>query len=213
MSRFDRLLDQLTLANQLTLLRLAAVPALAITLLGGQHGWALGLFVGAAITDRLDGIAARRLGRETPLGAFLDPAADKLMMTVTYIILALPDRPRPFPEFVLAHHLPPALTLLVILRDVIIVTVALGLYLAYGQRRFTPLRLGKWTTGTEMVTAGLFLLANVWDRVPDPLLTLAVWVTGALLVASGLGYLFRTSRTQRDRDGDGKPDPDAAGKE
>jgi len=45
----------------------------------------------------------------------------------------------------------------------------------------------------------LFLLANVWDHVPDALLTTAVYSTGALLVASGIGYLFRTSRAQRAR--------------
>lgn len=197
MSRLDTLLHQLTLANQLTLLRLAAVPAFALALLGGRPGWALAIYVAAAVTDRLDGIAARRLGQQTPLGSFLDPAADKLLMLVTYVLLAWPDAPRPFPSFALAFHVPAWLTILVIARDVLIVLVALGLYLSYGQRRFVPIALGKWTTGCEMVTGGLFLLANVEPVVPLWLLELATWVTAALLVASGVSYLLRTSRSQR----------------
>jgi cardiolipin synthase (CMP-forming) len=199
MSRFDTFLHQLTLANQLTFLRLAAVPMLAFTLLGGHAGWALGIYLLAAVTDRLDGIAARRLGQQTALGAILDPAADKLMMLVTYITLAIPNQPRVFPEFSLQFHVPAWLALLVAARDVVIVTVALSMYLAYGESRFPPLRLGKWTTGFEMATGGLVLLANVWPGVPGPLLAFAMVSTGLLLVASGVAYLLRTSRSQRGR--------------
>ncbi len=199
MSRIDAVLHQLTLANQLTLLRLVAVPAFALALLEGRVEWALGIYVGAGITDRLDGIAARRLGQQTALGSFLDPAADKLLMLVSYILLAWPDGPRPFPDFVLQQHVPAWLTVLVVARDALIVLVALGLYLAYGQSRFEPSRLGKWTTGCEMVTAGLFLLANVWSGVPEGLLVLAAWTTAALLVSSGVTYLMRISRAQRHR--------------
>lgn len=199
MSRLDAVLHQLTLANQLTLLRLVAVPAFALALLEGRTDWALVVYIGAGITDRLDGIAARRLGQQTALGSFLDPAADKLLMLVSYVLLAWPDRPRPFPDFALAQHVPAWLTVLVIARDALIVLVALGLYLAYGQSRFEPSRLGKWTTGFEMATAGLFLLANVWSSVPDALLVFATYATAALLVSSGIAYLMRLSRAQRNR--------------
>ncbi len=197
MRALDPVLRQLTVANQLTLLRLAAIPAFALFLLEGERGIALAIFVGAAITDRLDGIAARRLGQFTPLGAFLDPAADKLMMLVTYVLLALPDHPRTFPEFELAHHVPAWLTLLIVLRDVLIVVVALGLYLAHHQTRFPPTRLGKWNTGWEMVNAGVFLLAGVWDGVPGWLLEFGVWSTAAILVTSGLSYLLLIGRRMR----------------
>jgi cardiolipin synthase len=200
MSRLDAFLHQLTLANQLTLLRLVAVPAFALTLLEGRPDWALAIYVGAGITDRLDGIAARRLGQQTALGTFLDPAADKLLMLVTYVLLAWPDRPRPFPDFALVHHVPAWLTVLVIARDALIILVALGLYIAYGQSRFEPSRLGKWTTGVEMVGAGLFLLANVWSGVPEWLLVFAIYATTALLVSSGIAYLLRLSRAQRHRE-------------
>ncbi len=201
MRALDPILRQLTLANQLTLLRLAAIPAFALLLLEGQTGWALVVYLGAAITDRLDGIAARRLGQFTPLGAFLDPAADKILMLVTYLLLALPDHPRTFPHFALDHHVPAWLTLLVVLRDLLIVIVALGLYLAHHETRFAPSRLGKWNTGWEMGTAGVFLLANVWDRVPEELLVFGVWSTAAMLVASGVSYLMRLGQSMRTASG------------
>ncbi len=194
MSTWDRILRQATLANQLTLLRLVAVPFIGLALLTGHNGVALGIFIAAAITDRLDGMAARRLGQQTALGRFLDPAADKAMMLVVYVILAMPNAPRPFPDFWLAVHIPAWLTLLVVARDVVIVVVALGLWLAYGMHRFLPSMLGKWTTGAELVTAGLFLLANVWPKIPMALLDLAVWTMLVLVFVSGIDYLLRIRR-------------------
>ena len=199
MSRIDSALRQLTLANQLTLLRLAAVPAFALALLNGRTAWAFWIFVGASITDRLDGIAARRLGQQTALGAYLDPAADKLLMLATYVILALPQPLRSFPDFQLAHPMPAALTLIVVARDVVIVVVALGLFLAYGETKFAPLRIGKWATACEMGAGALYLLANVWDGVPDVALTIAAVATVAFGVGSAVAYLLRTSHAQRSR--------------
>lgn len=194
MRSLDRLLRQLTLANQLTLLRLVAVPLVALALLSGNNALAFGLFAVAAITDRLDGIAARRLGQQTALGRFLDPVADKIMMLVVFVVLAMPDGPRPFPAFRLEYHVPAWLTLLIVARDVIIVLVASGIYLSYRVSSFPPTILGKWTTGVELATAGLFLMANVWDVLPADLLTLACVVTTALLVASGVDYAVRIRR-------------------
>ncbi|UCF66437.1 MAG: CDP-alcohol phosphatidyltransferase family protein [Acidobacteriota bacterium] len=187
-------LKQLTVANQLTLLRLAAVPALALALLTGERLLALGLFVAAAITDRLDGIAARRWGQQTALGRFLDPAADKLMMLVTYVIMAMPDSPRPFPDFELTWHVPAWLALLVVARDVIIVVVAAGIYLTYHVTDYPPSRLGKWTTGFEMGTGGAFLLGNVWVGLPGELLKVGALSTGALVISSGVQYLLIARR-------------------
>lgn len=198
MSRIDTLLRQLTLANQLTLLRLAAVPFLALALLYGRPMLALCLYVAASITDRLDGMAARRFGQTTALGAFLDPAADKLMMLVTYIVLAMPDGVRSFPEFVLAHHIPAWLTVLVVARDVLIVLVAVGMYLHASITEYPPTRLGKWTAGWEMVNGGVFLLANVWDRFPVWLLVLGVATTAGIVFLSGVQYLVLLSRRLRE---------------
>lgn len=188
MRPFDRVLRQLTLANQLTLLRLIAVPLVALTLLSGANRLALAIFVLAAITDRLDGIAARRLGQQTTLGRFLDPAADKALMLVVFVILAMPDGPRPFPEFQIEHHVPAWLTLLVVARDLLIVLVATLVYLSYRITSFPPSLLGKGTTALELVTAGLYMFANAWSVLPVPLLVAACGLTTVFIVASGIHY-------------------------
>jgi cardiolipin synthase len=89
----------LTPANQLTLLRMLLIPAFVILVVYGELGWALLVFVTAGATDALDGLAARRAGQRTSLGAWLDPMADKLLLVTTFIVLTLPDIP-------LTNHLP-----------------------------------------------------------------------------------------------------------
>ena len=74
----------LTAANQLTLLRMLLIPAFVILVVYGHLGWALVVFVTAGITDGLDGLIARRSGQKTTLGAWLDPMADKLLLTTVH---------------------------------------------------------------------------------------------------------------------------------
>src|SRR4051812_10225726 len=81
----------LTTANQLTLLRIIFVPVFIILLVYGATGWALAVFMSAGTTDVLDGVIARRFGQKTTVGAFLDPIADKLLMTSSVVILSLPQ--------------------------------------------------------------------------------------------------------------------------
>jgi cardiolipin synthase len=75
-----------TIANQLTLLRMLLIPAFVILTLYGEFGWALTTFAVAGLTDLLDGLAARTAGQRTELGAWLDPAADKLLLVTTFIV-------------------------------------------------------------------------------------------------------------------------------
>jgi cardiolipin synthase len=82
----------LTIANQLTLLRMLLIPAFVILIVYGELGWALVTFLIAGITDALDGLIARRAGQKTTLGAWLDPMADKLHLGSTYVVLTLRGR-------------------------------------------------------------------------------------------------------------------------
>ena len=125
----------LTIANQITLLRMLLIPAFVIQVLYGELGWALATFVTAGITDALDGLIARRAGQKTTLGAWLDPMADKLLLVTTFIVLTVPTIP-------LTNHLPAWLTILVISRDIVIVVVVAIVNLAVGPRTFTPSLLG-----------------------------------------------------------------------
>jgi cardiolipin synthase len=103
----------LTPANQLTLLRMLLIPAFVILVLYGHLGWALFVFTVAGITDALDGLIARRSGKYSSLGAWLDPLADKLLLVTTFVVLTLPG-------LNLANRLP-LVDDLIISRDVVIV--------------------------------------------------------------------------------------------
>ena len=189
--RLQSLLANLNLANQLTFLRLVAVPFFIITVLQGRFGLALILFVGAAVTDLLDGLTARLFRQGTPLGAFLDPAADKLLLTAAFILLT--EYPTMFQEIEMAARIPIWLTILTIFRDLLIVAIAIVLYLTYSQSRFPPSIWGKLTTLCESLTVAFFLLFNFLGRSHLVLLVL-VWLTLALTLTSGFHYLGRTIR-------------------
>lgn len=188
--RTREILRTLNVANLLTFLRLLALPFFVLATVEGRLGTAAVLFLAATVTDFLDGMIARALGVTTRLGALLDPAADKLLMTAGFVLLA---EPSVVPEVEMVAHLPLWLTVLVIFRDLMIVGVSLALYLAYGVSRFSPTAWGKWTVFFEMCTLGSFLVANALGGAP-PVLDLLVWITLVFVVVSGLDYLARTAR-------------------
>lgn len=184
-----------TLANQLTFLRLVAVPFFILAVLEARFGLALAIFIAAGVTDLLDGAIARIFKQRTALGAYLDPAADKLLLTAAFLLLT--KYPNLFQTIPMTNRIPIYLTILVISRDVLIVAIALMLNLAYGQRRFQPSLLGKVTTGTELVTIGLVLLFNELKS-PHPIVPFAIRTTLVLILVSGFHYLWRTVRHVRE---------------
>jgi cardiolipin synthase len=192
--RFKTLLANLTLANQLTFLRLVAVPFFILAVLEGRFTVALVIFAAAGLTDLADGLIARWFKQGTPLGTYLDPAADKLLLTAGFILLT--EYPSMFQGIEMAARIPIWLTILTISRDVLIVAIALILYLATGMTSFPPTVLGKLTAGCESLTIGLFLLFNALGR-GAPVLELMIWATLALTLLSGFNYLWRTVRALR----------------
>lgn len=176
----------LTPANQLTILRMLLIPVFALLVLYNRLGWALLVFSAAAATDALDGLLARRTGQHTTLGAWLDPAADKLLVLTMFITLTLP-----LPHLV--QRLPIWLTVLVLSRDIgIVVTVAI-VNLAVGRRTFRPSMFGKAATATFLTTGVAALWANAAGR-PWILVDLLAWLSLALTVISALHYARRVTR-------------------
>lgn len=176
----------LTYANQLTLLRMALIPVFAILLVYGHIGAALAVFAVAGITDLLDGLIARWAGQKTTLGAWLDPAADKLLLLTTFVVLTLPLEH-------LTHRIPLWLTVLVISRDIgIVVTVAV-VNLAIGRRTFHPSVWGKAATATFVLTGVVTLLYNYLGT-PSPVPMIFVWLALGITIVSGLDYLWKMSR-------------------
>lgn len=124
----------LNVPNSLTAVRLALTPFVVAAILAGKHHLALALFGAAAITDGLDGALARRLHAITRLGAYLDPIADKTLLSGTCLALALSAR------------IPVWFVVLVFGRDLLILAGAAALMAFAGRRRFPPTVWGKLST-------------------------------------------------------------------
>jgi cardiolipin synthase len=176
----------LTLANQLTILRIMLVPVFVLLVVYGYLGAALVTFAVAGATDALDGYLARSAGQRTSLGAWLDPMADKLLLTATFIVLTLPGIP-------LTNHLPLWLTVLLISRDIVIVGVVAIVNLAVGPRTFRPSLWGKLATATFIVTSVVIMFFN-WRRQTSIVVELFVWVSLGLTVISSADYFFKLRR-------------------
>jgi cardiolipin synthase len=175
-----------TIPNLLSLLRMGLVPVFIIAVLDGEMRKALLIFAVAGVTDALDGFIARFWDQQSLLGTYLDPIADKLLLTSSYIALSFPN---------LNHGLliPVWMTVLVISRDVLMVIVALVLYLASGVRRFPPTVLGKITTVFQVLAVVLVLFVGIFPGVETVALGVLYLMTG-LTVASGLNYVYRSNR-------------------
>jgi cardiolipin synthase len=164
------------LPNFLTAGRLCAAPLTAYLILEGRDTAALGVFAFAGLSDALDGYLARRLAFATRFGAYLDPAADKLLMLASFVTLTM------------IHAVPFWLTALVIARDLAIV-VGVGVARLFSlPLRIEPLYIGKVSTVIQVGYIGLVLLLLALGA-DQPGLVLAGTVAAAsVTVASWLAY-------------------------
>lgn len=177
-----------TLPNVLTLLRILAVPVFAISVWYGHAVEAVVIFALAGLTDLLDGYIARRFNQRSTVGAVLDPAADKLLMTTAFVLLAMPiDH--------LAIRIPAWVSILAISRDVIISLVALMASSNFDPAKFRPTLLGKVTTVVQVVAISITLLLNAlgpqpWFPLIDPWIH---YLVALMVLASGMHYFFRAT--------------------
>ena len=172
----------MTLANQLTILRICLVPLLVILLVYGFYGWGLTVFVVAGITDALDGLVARIRHERTELGTLLDPLADKLLVTSSLIVLSLPS-----PH--LAVRIPPWIAILSISRDAGILLAVLVFNLVIARRSFPPNLLGKVTTLVHLVTI-VWVIGCNYVTVQSPVTDYLLAATVVFVVASVVQYLY-----------------------
>jgi len=173
----------LTAPNQLTLARLAFLPFVIIKLLEGRYGWALVLFALAGVSDGLDGLLARRLHQQTLLGQYLDPIADKLLLSTTFLVLSI------------VHKIPWKFTVLVFSRDICILLVSAVLYTIAGLRDFRPSIFGKANTFAQLAAVVFAMLLQVdhakWVWVCEKTFLRAVF---AFTIVSGLHYVYLVGR-------------------
>src|SRR5947209_354209 len=139
----------LTAPNQLTLLRMLFLPFIIINLVDRHYEWALGLFVFAGLSDGLDGFIARRFHQQTMLGQYLDPIADKLLLSTTFLVLSI------------LHKIPWKFTVLVFSRDVSILGVGTVLYAIAGLRDFRPSLFGKANTFSQVAAVFFVMLFEI----------------------------------------------------
>ena len=166
--------------NLLTLSRLIVLPFAAIAVLKGHYGWALAIFVLAGISDGLDGLLARLMKQQTTLGQYLDPIADKLLLSTMFLVLFA------------ARKIPLTVTVLVFSRDIIIMIICTLLYMTSAMKTFRPSWLGKANTVVQILTVLLVLLhevrSDLWIAKGRQL---GFNVTVGLTILSGVHYVLR----------------------
>jgi cardiolipin synthase len=176
----------LNLPNFFTLLRLALAPFVIQATVSGAHGRALALFIAAGFTDLLDGAAARRFGTATAAGAYLDPIADKCLLSGVFVALAT------------MGAAPWWFVWLVLGRDVYILAGSIFFLIFTRVRKFPPSQWGKASTFFQIGSAVAWMVRNA---APSPALDRTaitlLWLSATLTVASGIDYTARGIRMLR----------------
>ncbi len=172
----------MTLANRITIFRIALIPVYVILYLEQRENpllkdWTLAVFAFAIFTDMLDGLAARMRREKTLLGTFLDPLADKLLLIASFIL------------FTYRNEIPLWVFVVVFSRDLIIVLGWTIIYILTSSSKIEPRPLGKATTFMQMISAISILF-------PVPL-EITDWVVRGMVVVtilSAIDYVWIGSR-------------------
>ena len=162
--------------NTLTSFRILLIPVFVMSLAKGNYGLALIFFSAAAITDLLDGFAARYWNQKTLLGTILDPIADKLLVATAFITMTI------------LGWLPLWLMGIILLRDVVIGLGMGYLYIKQISVHLSPSLISKFTTTFQLLTVVFALTAKVWS-LPWP--QAWIWmITAVLTLLSGMHYVY-----------------------
>jgi len=181
-----------TAANLLTILRIALTFPFLYFVSRGKFGSALAVFFLASLTDFADGLVARRFKQQSRLGRFLDPFADKLLITAAFVVMAIPHAGFP--------SIPIWLAAAVVGRDLIIVLGSLVVYKLTKFKDFRPTFFGKVNTFVELGLIVWFLVFHTTGKfiflLPFlyPIVIVSVIVSGAEYAIQGAGILKRHRR-------------------
>ena len=175
----------MTFANSLTVLRMLSVPVLVFLILRGASIASLLIFVGAGLSDLLDGWIARKWKQQSKLGIALDPLADKFLLVSALLVLSWPGETT-------QHYIPLWLTISVIGRDLLLVLGSVLMYWWRGVQVFPPSFWGKSATVFQLLSVFLVLVANA-EITTVVIMRPIFFTTLALTLISGLHYLIRAS--------------------
>lgn len=169
----------LSAPNQLTLLRMVFLPFIVNSLVDNHYRTAMVLFVLAGLSDALDGFLARTLHQQSMLGQYLDPIADKLLLSTMFMVLSI------------LHKIPWKFTVLVFSRDVSILGVGTVLYAIAGLRDFRPSIFGKANTLAQVITVVFVMLMAIY---PARWVYIIRWAglraTFTFTIISALHYIY-----------------------
>jgi cardiolipin synthase len=169
--------DSINIPNIITLGRVILTPVIFWLLVSGNSEAAFIVFVCAGISDAVDGYLAKRFKLQTELGAYLDPLADKLLITSIYIALGV------------AHKLPSWLVIAVVSRDILIVVAVMLAWVVDQRPPIKPLWISKANTASQLVLAAVVLADDGFSLGLSGIITVLVWVTGALTILSLAAYV------------------------
>ncbi|HAT51168.1 MAG TPA: CDP-diacylglycerol--glycerol-3-phosphate 3-phosphatidyltransferase [Alphaproteobacteria bacterium] len=167
--------------NFLSFCRIFSVPAFIWLVLNDFLHWALFLFIMAGITDALDGYIAKRFNSVTKLGEFLDPLADKLLITSGFITLTINGL------------MPLWITLIVVTRDLVIIAGAIVFQVLTGSLKMEPLVISKINTVMQIILIISIMIENLY-LLKFSLMTMLLIIVSFTTVLSGVIYIFIWSK-------------------
>jgi len=170
------------LPNILTLTRILLLPFFAATIVYKEYEMALGVFIAASITDLLDGLIARIKKQITYFGSILDPVADKFFLITSFVLMSV------------SGFVPKWLTIVVISKDVFVLTGCMILYLVTHSLKVEPTLLGKLASACQFILIGLvLLLLNIYETVQ---IHISIYIFVALITGiSGVHYIYKGLKT------------------
>jgi cardiolipin synthase len=171
----------MNLPNLLTLTRILLIPLFVILIINQSFSWALIIFALAGITDGIDGLIARITRQRTELGAYLDPIADKLLLSAGFITLAI------------IEMLPSWLAVIVITRDMIILLGILVMILTNYHPQIRPSLISKVTTTLQILTILLVLMVE-YGSIFRLLSKIVIYGTTFFTILSGAHYIYIGTR-------------------
>jgi cardiolipin synthase len=170
-------------ANLISLARLIAVPVVVWAIITGELGLAFAIFVLAGLSDAVDGFVARHFTGQSVFGSYLDPLADKALLTSVYVALGH------------EAYLPVWLVILVVFRDILIIGGVMLLFtLGKGGAKMHPLLISKINTAAQIILAAATLGGQATGMAQPMIIAILVAIVAVTTVLSGTSYLVQWSR-------------------
>jgi len=170
------------LPNLICIARIVLIWPIVSALYERNYALALSVFLIAAISDGLDGYLAKRFGWTSELGKFLDPSADKLLLTAVFVSATW------------FGLVPQWLTAVAIARDFMISTGALVFYLWFGPLHGRPTMISKINTASQLIYLSCVMAHAGFGLPPEEMVAALAVITLCLTVWSGADYIYSFTR-------------------